>query len=97
MGREQVLKVQVIMDPHTRESRGFGFVEMANGEDADKAIEKLRGEQLHGRSLLIEKAKRKKPRTSTPGQYFGKGDRTIFICFLIVATFFLMSVYSSSR
>lgn len=77
------------MDPHTRESRGFDFVEMANGSDADTAIEKLRGEDLQGRALIIEKAKRKKPRSATPGQYYGKEP-----CTSLFLSPFLMALVS---
>ena len=42
-------------DPHTRESRGFGFVTMETGEDADAAVAALSGTDLHGKNLMIEK------------------------------------------
>lgn len=67
-----VVKCQIIYDPHTRESRGFGFVEMASSTDADNALEALRKVDLDGRPLTIEKAKRSRPRNSTPGQYHGR-------------------------
>jgi transformer-2 protein len=62
-------------DPHTRESRGFGFVNMATAQEADAAKEGLQGENYEGRTLSIEKARRAKPRTSTPGKYFGPPKR----------------------
>ena len=36
--RVQVKKAQVMYDPHTRESRGFGFVTMESAEEADAAM-----------------------------------------------------------
>lgn len=63
-------------DPHTRESRGFGFVNMATGEQADAAKSGLQGEVYEGRTLSIEKARRSRPRTPTPGKYFGPPKRS---------------------
>jgi len=62
-------------DPHTRESRGFGFVKMVASEDADAAKDALQGEVYEGRTLSIEKARRARPRTPTPGKYFGPPKR----------------------
>lgn len=64
-------KCQIMTDPHTRESRGFGFVNMADVTGADSAVSALNGTVVSGRTLSIEKAKRKRPRTPTPGKYFG--------------------------
>ncbi|KAF5098622.1 hypothetical protein D0Z00_001965 [Geotrichum galactomycetum] len=64
-------KCQIMVDPHTKESRGFGFVNMLDVAGADGAISSLNGFLLAGRTLSIEKAKRKRPRTPTPGKYFG--------------------------
>lgn len=62
-------------DPHTQESRGFGFVKMVTAEQADAAKEGLQGENIEGRTLSIEKARRSRPRTPTPGKYFGPPKR----------------------
>lgn len=70
-----VEKANIMRDPHTRESRGFGFVNMSTGQEADAAKEGLQGEVYEGRTLSIEKARRSKPRTSTPGKYFGPPKR----------------------
>lgn len=64
-------KCQIMMDPHSHESRGFGFVNMADVAGADKAVESLTGTSVSGRTLSVEKARRKRPRTPTPGKYFG--------------------------
>lgn len=64
-------KVQIMLDPHTRESRGFGFVNMVSVEAADAVMNNLNGTKLEGKMLSIEKARRKRPRTPTPGKYFG--------------------------
>jgi RNA recognition motif-containing protein len=42
-------------DPHTRESRGFGFVTMESAEEADAAITALNATELMGKTLNVEK------------------------------------------
>ncbi|KAM3070373.1 hypothetical protein ACMFMG_010201 [Clarireedia jacksonii] len=70
-----VEKCNIMRDPHTRESRGFGFVKMVTSDQADAAKEGLQGEAIEGRTLSIEKARRARPRTPTPGKYFGPPKR----------------------
>lgn len=65
----------IMKDPHTQESRGFGFVKMVTSDQADAAKEGLQGENIEGRTLSIEKARRSRPRTPTPGKYFGPPKR----------------------
>ncbi|KAL4782670.1 hypothetical protein BJX76DRAFT_349213 [Aspergillus varians] len=67
----------IMLDPHTKESRGFGFVNMVTAEQADAAKEGLQGEVYEGRTLSIEKARRSRPRTPTPGKYFGPPKREL--------------------
>jgi len=52
-----VTEVKLITDRDTGRPRGFGFVEMANSEDADKAISDLNGYQMDGRALTVNEAK----------------------------------------
>ncbi|EPS34207.1 hypothetical protein POX_a00820 [Penicillium oxalicum] len=70
-----VSSCSIMLDPHTKESRGFGFVNMSTAEQADAAKEGLQGEVIEGRTLSIEKARRSRPRTPTPGKYFGPPKR----------------------
>jgi RNA recognition motif-containing protein len=65
----QVSSAKVIMDRETRESRGFGFVEMPSDDDAQKAINGLNGQQLKGRTLRVNVGR---PREDRPQ---GGGDR----------------------
>lgn len=71
----EVEKCQIMKDPHTGESRGFGFVKMMTPEQANAAKEGLQGEIIEGRTLSIEMARRARPRTPTPGKYFGPPKR----------------------
>lgn len=69
-----VEKITLVTDRDTGRSRGFGFVEMANASEADKAIEALNGSDLGGRTLTINEAKPKSDRPrSGGGQRFGGG------------------------
>jgi len=71
----EVEKCNIMRDPHTKESRGFGFVKMVTSDQADAAKEGLQGEVHQGRTLSIEKARRARPRTPTPGKYYGPPKR----------------------
>lgn len=71
----EVESCSIMLDPHTKESRGFGFVKMVTPDQADAAKEGLQGAQIEGRTLSIEKARRGRPRTPTPGKYFGPPKR----------------------
>jgi transformer-2 protein len=71
----EVEKTNIMRDPHSKESRGFGFVKMVTSDQADAAKEGLQGEVHQGRTLSIEKARRARPRTPTPGKYYGPPKR----------------------
>ncbi|KAF5460646.1 hypothetical protein F2P56_020502 [Juglans regia] len=74
-GREgKVLDCHLVTDPHTRESRGFGFVTMETNEGAGRCIKYLNRSVFEGRLITVEKAKRKRGRTPTPGRYHGLRD-----------------------
>ena len=64
-----VQSAAIIKDKFSGESRGFGFVEMPNKEEADKAISVLNGKDLKGRTLTVNEAKPRtdRPRTGGPG------------------------------
>jgi len=52
-----VTSARVIADKFTGQSRGFGFVEMATSEEAQRAIEALNGTKLEQRTLVVNEAK----------------------------------------
>ena len=52
-----VQSANVISDKFTGQSRGFGFVEMSSGSEAQSAISSLNGTQLDGRTLTVNEAK----------------------------------------
>ncbi|MBU1227487.1 MAG: RNA-binding protein [Actinobacteria bacterium] len=53
----EVISAQVIADRDTGRSRGFGFVEMASGEEAEKAIAETNGKNVDGRQLNVNIAR----------------------------------------
>ena len=68
-----VERITLVTDRDTGRSRGFGFVEMKNATDADKAIAALNGTGLGGRTLTINEAKPKAERPRSAGHRFGGG------------------------
>ena len=71
-GYGQVDRVSIMTDRETGRSRGFGFVEMTNAEDGEKAIAALNGSQLGGRTLNVNEAR---PKTERSGGGGGGGGR----------------------
>jgi len=63
---------KIIKDNLTGRSRGFGFVEMPNQDQAQSAITGLNGKELAGSPLTVNEAK---PRESRGGRSFGGGSR----------------------
>jgi len=60
-----VTRAQVVEDRETGRSRGFGFIEMAEGADA--AIENLNGAMFQGRTLTVNEAKPREDRPARSG------------------------------
>lgn len=69
----EVTSATVITDKYTNQSKGFGFVEMADDNAAQEAIKKLEGSDLEGRRLGVSVAK---PREEKPrfNSGYGGGD-----------------------
>ncbi len=65
-----VQSANVIMDRETGRSKGFGFVEMGNDQEAQAAITALHGKDVQGRSLTVNEAR---PREERSGGGFGGG------------------------
>ena len=75
----KVASVTIIKDKYTRQSKGFGFVEMESEEGAIKAIEMFNGGNLDGNTITVNEAKPKREggqrRDSGRGGGFGGGYR----------------------
>ena len=67
----KVDNVAVVTDKFSGQSRGFGFVQMADSNEAARAISELNGTELKGRSIKVNEAREQGPR---PGGG-GGGDR----------------------
>ena len=71
-----VISAQVVNDRYTGRSRGFGFVEMENDADADRAIAELNGKDLDGRQITVNEARAREDNGGArAGGNFGGGDR----------------------
>src|SRR5947209_16521631 len=72
-----VESAKVIMDKFTGQSRGFGFVEMSSGGEAQRAIQALNGTELGGRTLTVNEPKPMERRESgrDRGNWSGGRDR----------------------
>ncbi len=72
----KVVSAEVIFDKRTRRSRGYGFVDMANEAEAQRAISSLNGTELHGRELRVDASQ---PKTegdeSAPAPRTGQSNR----------------------
>ena len=71
----EVLSAKVIQDKFSGQSKGFGFVEMANDDEAQKAIEGLDGKDVGGRNLKVNEARPMTPRSGGGGGGGGFGGR----------------------
>jgi RNA recognition motif-containing protein len=70
----EVTSVKIITDRATGRSKGYGFVEMTNEEEAKRAIDELNNAEIEGRAIVVNKAEEKKE-SSRPGGGFRGGDR----------------------
>lgn len=70
----KVISAVVLTDRYSGRSRGFGFVEMENDEEAEKAIKELNGKDMGGRKIIVSVAK---PREERPDRdnFAPRGDR----------------------
>lgn len=69
----EVTSAMVVMDRETGRSRGFGFVEMSNDEEARAAIAATNGKSLDGRELVVNEARPREDRGSFSGGGGGRG------------------------
>ena len=71
-----VVSAKVIIDRMSGRSKGFGFVEMATPEEAQKAIDMWNGKEIDGRAVVVNEARPMEPRTGGgSGGYRGGGNR----------------------
>lgn len=68
-----ITSAKVIMDRQTNRSKGYGFVEMENNEQANKAIEELNGAEYDGRTISVSEAKPRQENKNSFGANRGGG------------------------
>ena len=69
-----VVSARVITDRESGRSKGFGFVEMQNDDDNQKAVDQLNGKDLDGREINVSLARPKEDRPSNGGGGGGGGS-----------------------
>lgn len=65
-----VSSAKVIRDNYSQESRGFGFVEMANQDEAKKALESLNSLELKGNKIVVNEARPRRDRNKGRGRRY---------------------------
>ena len=74
-----VVSAKLIADRFTGQSKGFGFVEMSNNSEAQKAMDELNGRDVNGRSVTVNQARPRQDRSrgggGGGGRDYGGGNR----------------------
>ncbi len=71
----EVSSVKIISDKFTGRSKGFGFVEMPDDAQAQKAIDELNGAEVNGRTIVVNKSEEKKEGGPRRSGFSGGGNR----------------------
>jgi RNA recognition motif-containing protein len=66
----EVASAKIVMDKFTQRSKGFGFVEMPNDDQAQAAIAQLNGSEIDGRNLVVNESR---PKAEGGGGGFNRG------------------------
>ena len=70
-----VVSAKLIADKCTGQSKGFGFVEMSNNSEAQKAMDELNGRDVNGRGITVNQARPRQERSRGGGRGYGGGNR----------------------
>ena len=72
-----VVSAKLIVDKFTGQSKGFGFVEMSNNSEAQKAMDELNGRDVNGRNVTVNQARPRQDRSrgGGGGRGYGGGNR----------------------
>jgi len=69
----EVASAKIVMDKFTQRSKGFGFVEMPNDDQAQAAIAQLNGSEVEGRNLVVNESRPKEDNGGYKKKNFGGG------------------------
>lgn len=72
----EVREAKVITDRETGRSRGFGFVTFTDGESGSAAMKEMDGQPIDGRSVRVNEAEERRPRSSSGGGYGGRSNHS---------------------
>ena len=70
----EVDSVKIITDKFTGRSKGYGFIEMPNDDEAYNAIEALNDSEMDGRTIVVKKAEPRENRDNRRGGGYGKSS-----------------------
>jgi RNA recognition motif-containing protein len=68
-----VVSAKVIIDRDTGRSKGFGFVEMSNDDEAKRAVDMINGKEIEGRAVAVSEAR---PQENRERRSFNNNDRS---------------------
>ncbi len=71
----EVTSARIVMDRDTNRSRGFGFVEMTNKAEAEKAIAALNGAIADGRAMRVNEARPREERSNSSRPSYSSNKR----------------------
>ena len=71
----EVSEITIISDRFSGRSKGFGFAEMPNQSEAEKAIAELNGKEFQGRALVVNQARPREERPRRTNERFRSGSR----------------------
>lgn len=71
----EVTSANVIMDRNTGKSKGYGFVEMANDDEAQRAIDETDQSEFEERTIVVKKANPREERPKNNNRRFDREDR----------------------
>ena len=67
----KVTEINIVREPFSKESRGFGFITFESTKAAQEALDNMNKTEIDGKVLNVEVSKRSKPHKPTPGVYLG--------------------------
>ena len=69
--------MNIICEPFSRQSRGFGFITFKGVDAAQAAVQRFDKTDLMGRTINVQISKRGRPRGKTPGRYLGNAKASV--------------------
>lgn len=74
----EVVSTRIVKDKFTGNAKGFAFVEMADKDEAQRAIDELNGSEFEGRNIRVNEARPREERPARPPRSNGGGGRGRF-------------------